>query len=327
VGRYVGATVDTLTRSAPLERLTDLDDRARSGVLGLARIGVGLMWLANLHWKVPSDFGQESGGGLFKYSESVTRNSPFGLFTWVNEELILPNFRFWGWFTLVAEMIVAALLLIGYRTKLAAIAGAFLTVPIMLSVLYYDRADEWSWSYLLMLFAHLLIWGSNAGDHLGVDGLLRRAGGHQRALVGLGVLTTVIGVAGLYVARIVPFATSKVALLGSDAGFIDEDGRLVRRWELKFIWFNPLWAILTIACGVLLIASIRQLRSARFAGYGLLAMAAIIFAMRTFDYLRDDETLQRVATASNAAVWGGLGLAVLLLERRSRGAETGPITS
>jgi hypothetical protein len=33
----------------------------------------------------------------------------------------------------------------------------------------------------------------------------------------------------------------------------DEDGNLVRRWELKFLWFNPMWAVLTIACGLVLI--------------------------------------------------------------------------
>ena len=61
-----------------------------------------------------------------------------------------------------------------------------------------------------------------------------------------GVNSRVIGLLGLFVARSVDFASRQAALLGSDAGFIDGD-RLVRRWELKFLWFNPLWALLTIA--------------------------------------------------------------------------------
>jgi uncharacterized membrane protein YphA (DoxX/SURF4 family) len=263
---------------------------------------------------------------LFKYSASVSRHSPFAPFTWVTEQIILPNFQFFGWFTLIVETLLAALLIIGYRTKLAAVAGAAISVPIMLSVLYYDRADEWSWSYLLMIAAHVMVWATDAGAHLGVDGVLRRdAASARRSLLSVGVVTTVIGVAGLFVARSVSFAGSQVALLGSDAGFVADDGRLVRRWELKFVWFNPLWAILTIACGVLIVLAVKQVLLARAAGVGLVAMAAVVFALRTFDYARDDDTLQRISTGSNAALWGGLGLAVLLFDRAAGRQHVEPV--
>ncbi|MEO6570246.1 MAG: TQO small subunit DoxD, partial [Ilumatobacteraceae bacterium] len=184
------------------QHLSALDARCRGAALGLARIAVGLLWLANLHWKVPNDFGEASGGGLYKYSASVSRHSPFAPFTWITEQIILPNFQFFGWFTLITETLLAALLLIGYRTKLVALAGAAMAVPIMLSVIYYDRADEWSWSYLLMIAAHVLLYASDAGGHLGVDGVLRRdASAARRGLMQLGVVTTAIGVAGLVVAR------------------------------------------------------------------------------------------------------------------------------
>lgn len=305
------------------QRVSDLDVRLRGPALGLGRITVGLLWLANLHWKVPGGFGESTGSGLFKYSESVTRNSPFAPFTWVNEQIILPNFSFFGWFTLIAETLLAALLIIGWHTKIVALAGAAMTLPIMLSVIYYDRSDEWSWAYILMIVAHVMLWASDSGAHLGVDGVLRR-GPHEarRALLPIGVVTTVVGVLGLYVARSVTFVGSEVALLGSDAGFIDADGRLVRRWELKFVWFNPLWAILTVAAGVLLIVAAKRLWVARAAGIGLLAMAVVVLATRTFDYLRDDGSIQRIATASNAALWGGIGLAALLLERAARATAT-----
>jgi thiosulfate dehydrogenase (quinone) large subunit len=307
--------VEAITR-----RAETLNGRCRGPALGLARITVGLLWLANIHWKVPSDFGEASGGGLLKYSESVNRNSPFAPFTWVTEEIILPNFGFFGWFTLVIETALAMLLIIGYRTRLAALAGAAMSIPIALSVLYYDRADEWSWAYILMFAAHIMVWASDAGAHLGVDGVLRRRDPNaaRRAITTIGVITTVIGVAGLFVSRSVSFTGRQVALLGSDAGFVDADSQLVRRWELKFLWFNPLWAILTIVAGVLLLVAMRQLLAARVAGIGLIALAAVVFATRTFDYVRDDDVLQQIATGSNAAVWGGLGLAALLFERAAR---------
>jgi len=310
--------VEPITR-----RLSDLDVRLRGPALGLARLSVGLLWLANLHWKVPSDFGESTGGGLYKYSESVTRHSPFAPFTWVTEEIILPNFQFFGWFTIIVETILAALLLIGYRTKIVALMGAAMTMPIMLSVIYYDRADEWSWAYILMFTAHIMLWASDSGAHFGVDGVLRRGPSDaRRALMSIGVITSVIGVAGLFVARSVSFAGSQVALLGSDAGFVDADGNLVRRWELKFVWFNPMWALLTIACGVLLILAVKQLWAARVAGIGLVGLAVVILATRTFDYVREDDSIQLIGTASNAALWGGFGLAVLLLDRSARTAPT-----
>ena len=306
----------------PITRnVSDLDVRLRGPALGLARISLGLLWLANLHWKVPNDFGETRGGGLYKYSEAVTRNSPFAPFTWVTEQVILPNFQFFGWFTLIIETIMAALLLIGYRTKIVALVGAVMTIPIMLSVIYYDRGDEWSWSYILMFTALIMLWASDSGAHFGVDGVLRRGPADaRRALVSIGVITTVIGVAGLFVARSISFAGSQVALLGSDAGFVDADGNLVRRWELKFLWFNPMWALLTVACGVLLILAMKQRWAARLAGIGLVGLAVVVFATRTFDYVRVDGSIQLIATASNAALWGGFGLAVLLLDRAARTA-------
>ena len=74
-------------------------------------------------------------------------------------------------------------------------------------------------------------------------------------------MTVVLGVLGLFVARSTAFAGRTVALLGSDAGF-RVDGKINRRWELKFIWFNPLWAILTLLAGVLILLAVRRVQLA-----------------------------------------------------------------
>jgi thiosulfate dehydrogenase (quinone) large subunit len=304
-------------------RFDAVAEQAAAPILGVARIGVGLMWLANIHWKVPGSFGADTGGGLYKYSASVSRHSTFAPFTWLTEEIILPNFRFFGWFTLISEITLAALLLIGYKTRLVALAGAMMAVPIMLSVLYYDKADEWSWSYLLMIFVHLALFAANAGQHLGVDGVLARKASALRALTSIGIVTTVIGVAGLFVSRSVDFASRKAALLGSDAGFIKADGSIARRWELKFLWFNPLWALLTIVCGVLIVVGAKKTVAAWAGSAGLAAMAVAVFVQQRFDYLRDDDSVQKVATGSNVAVWAGLAIATALIVRSALHASRG----
>ncbi len=68
----------------------------------------------------------------------------------MNENLVLANFGFFGWITLIVEIGLAGLLIVGYRTKIVALVGAAWVIPIGLSVIYYDRADEWSWSYIPM---------------------------------------------------------------------------------------------------------------------------------------------------------------------------------
>ncbi len=109
-------------------------------------------------------------------------------------------------------------------------------------------------------------------------------------------------------ARSVDFAGRQVALLGSDAGFTDDD-RVTRRWELKFLWFNPMWALLTIAGAVLLVVGVRRIALA-WVGIALFGtMAVIVFASETFVYAPDDESLQRIGTASNTAFWAALALA------------------
>lgn len=298
---------------------TEVQELARGFTIGGVRILAGLLWLANLHWKVPTDFGESNGGGLYKYVAAGAQNAPLAPYRWALRELVLPNFQAFGWFTLVTETVVAALLLIGYRSRLVSLAGAAMAVPIGLSVLYYPKADEWAWSYLLMIGLHLLLWAVPSGDHLGVDGVLAGAPERStRALRSIGIVAVVVGVLGLIVARSIDFSGRAVALLGSDAGFTNGDGGVTRRWELKFLFFNPLWAILTVVCGGLLILGSRKVVLAYAAAAGLVALALVVFVQQTFDYIRDDGAVQKIATSTNVAFWGGLALASVLLARRSQ---------
>ena len=309
-------------RVEPMNR-EHISSRLQLGTIGGVRILAGLMWLANLHWKVPTDFGESNGGGLYKYIAAGAQNAPLAPYRWALREIVLPNFQLFGWFTLISETLVAALLLIGYRSRLVALTGALMAIPIGLSVIYYPKADEWAWSYLLMIGLHLLLWAVPSGDHLGVDGVLasspQRA---RRSLLYPGAVGVAVGVCGLFVARSVDFAGKSAALLGSDAGFV-VDGKLTRRWELKFLFFNPMWALLTIVCGVLVIAGTRAVVAIAFAGAaGFAVLALVTFVQQTFNYLRSDGAVQKISTGTNVALWLGLALAAGLFARRSMAVET-----
>lgn len=295
-----------------------MHEKLEGYTIGGVRILAGLMWLANLHWKVPTDFGQDNGGGLYKYVAAGAENAPFGPYRWALHELVLPNFQAFGWFTLISETIVAALLLIGYRSRWAALAGAAMAVPIGLSVLYYPNADEWAWSYLLMIGLHLLLWAVPSGEHLGVDGVL--VAPPERSFIAMrstGIVAVVVGLMGLLVARSVDIGGRGVALLGSDAGFTNANGGVTRRWELKFLFFDPLWAILTMAFGVVLVLARRKLVLGYAAAAGFAVIATVVFFQQTFDYRRDDGVVQTISTGTNVAFWGGLALASALFAHRA----------
>ena len=314
------------------QKVKVLDQRMRGVAIGGVRILVGLMWLANLHWKVPAKFGQDTGGGLYKYSFSVTRHSTFAPFTWITEHVVLPHFQLFGWFTLLVETSVAALLLIGYRTKIVALLGASMSIPIFLSVLYYDRSDEWSWSYLLMFGANVMLYAADAGKFGGLDGVLAKAsdGARSRALVCLGAVGAVVGLVGLWVARSQGFAGRKVALLGSDAGFKAANGQITRRWELKLLFFNPLWALLTVALGIVLIVGAKQVQVAWVGVAGFAGLAVMAMVLKTMNYQRDDGTSQVISAAPNVAFWGALavGAAVLTVTPRSTRSKIAlPVTN
>lgn len=136
------------------------------------RLLVGVMWLYNVAWKVPPTFGQSDKSGLFAFTSYAVSNPVFPPYSWVVQHLVLPNFVAFGWGVVVAETLLAVLLLSGSYIRIAAAVGALQSLAIGLSV---ARAPgEWPWSYILMVAVHLLILFGGAGRHLAVDAL--RAG-------------------------------------------------------------------------------------------------------------------------------------------------------
>lgn len=180
--------------------------RIDHGILAAVRITAGLLWLANLEWKRPPDFGENLGNGLYKYIDSAIRNPVFDPYSWFVENVVAKQYTAFGWFTLLSEATLAALLILGYKTRWAALFGALFTVPIFLSVLYYDQQYEWPWSYYLMIALHLAVFASAAGQYAGLDGVLARGpAARARAATVLGAVATVVGILGLVVARSVDF--------------------------------------------------------------------------------------------------------------------------
>ncbi len=233
------------------------------------RLGLGLLWLANIHWKVPSDFGKSNSSGLFKYVDPAKRGpAVFDPFTWLLDKLIIPNFTLFGWFTLLSEILLAACLLAGWKVRWMSLVGAGLSVSIGLSVVNYTKVQEWPWSYILMVVAHLGLFAMASGKVFGADGL--RSDNARRGWLAAGAAAVALGVWA-------------VAKTGWDDGstFTGERGALLgNEWgELKFMRINGVGALVLLLIGALALAawarSDRNLGAAATAGAVIAALIGL----------------------------------------------------
>ena len=145
--------------------------RASRIMIAALRCGVALMWIQNVAWKVPPDFGRANNDGLYFWAGQAVSHPVFPPYSAFVDAVVLPNIEVFGWFTLLIEGGLGAFLLIGLATRFWAVVGIGQTLAITLSVLYAPH--EWQWSYYLMGLAHLALFVTAAGRSYGVDGLLR----------------------------------------------------------------------------------------------------------------------------------------------------------
>lgn len=281
-----------------MDRLEQRVGRAMPVVL---RITLGLMWLANIHWKRPGDFGEADSSGLYKYLDPDKRGpSVFDPFTWLVDEVILPNFQLFGWVTVLAEIALAAALLVGWKVRWMALIGAAQSLAIGLSVVNYTLVVEWPWSYFLMVAGHLTLFGMAAGAVFGADGL-RAANAHRGWLAG-GVTAGVLGLWAL--AKVgwddtVSFGGENGVLLGNDWG------------ELKFMRINGVGGLVLLAAAAVAIAAwSRKDRNLGLAAAVITAVVALIGLVQWRRPVGGRET-GGVLGVEGGAVAVALGLAML----------------
>lgn len=171
----------------------------RGGQIALTclRILVGLIWLRNVLWKVPPDFGEARRAGLYFWSHLAIDHPVFPPYSWLVEHLVLPNFTLFGWGVLVVESLLAVLLLTGTAVRLAGLLGVAQSIAIGLSVA--AAPNEWPWAYAMMIGIHAILVFAPSAQYAAVDAL--RAGtttSARRLLGGWGVVLAVIGLLAIW---------------------------------------------------------------------------------------------------------------------------------
>lgn len=172
---------------------------AKSGRIALTclRILVGLIWLRNVLWKVPPDFGEGGRTGLYFWSNLAVEHPVFPPYSWLVEHLALPNFTLFGWGVLVVESLLAILLLTGTAVRLAALLGVAQSIAIGLSVA--AAPNEWPWAYAMMIGIHAVLVFAPSAQYAAVDALRHGTANSARRLVGgWGIVLAVIGLLAVW---------------------------------------------------------------------------------------------------------------------------------
>ncbi|GAB3651132.1 TQO small subunit DoxD [Glycomyces tarimensis] len=143
-------------------------------LIAAVRVGVALMWIDNVSWKVPPDFGRgEEPSTLYRWTLNAVEYEVLAPWAWFIDTVVLPNFTVFGWLVLAIEASLGAFLLVGLFTRAFALLGVVQSLAITFSVL--NTPHEWYWAYLLMVLIHLLLFATAAGRYGGMDGVLRPA--------------------------------------------------------------------------------------------------------------------------------------------------------
>lgn len=129
--------------------------------LTLARMSLGVLWLASLRWKLPPDF-EPSGDtlGLRSWLELEVEHAAFGFYGDVIESVVLANFTFFAWLVFLAELGVGLALVLGIGTRPAALIGLAMSLNLLVGLL--DVPGEWPWSYVMMIMLHGMVLVSNS---------------------------------------------------------------------------------------------------------------------------------------------------------------------
>lgn len=141
--------------------------------LGLLRAVYGAYWLYAASWKVPPDFGQAAGTGLWRW---ISQGDQFPTFSWYHgflESIIIPHFNAFGYLVLLTELLIGLSLFLGAFTRLGTAIGLFMSANITLTVT--NVPGESIWFYVTLIGLHLLLGITRSGRFLGLDaGLARR---------------------------------------------------------------------------------------------------------------------------------------------------------
>jgi uncharacterized membrane protein YphA (DoxX/SURF4 family) len=125
--------------------------------LAALRIFVGVIWLANLSWKLPPDFGRDQPRGLLYSFREAERSALVGPLRHLVHSVVIPHFTLFGWLVFAVELTAGALLTAGFMTRLGALIGTAQSLTIMALVTRAPTESFWGYAMFVILNALPLV--------------------------------------------------------------------------------------------------------------------------------------------------------------------------
>ncbi len=138
-----------------------LSERSAIG-FALVRIFVGYLWFQQLFWKLPPHF-----PNLHNYIVEEAKYTIIPGYSFILNQLFLPNFSLLATATWSAELVVALCLLFGVFTRFGAILATLLALQLYVGLAY--APGEWYWTYGMLVLLGITVATIPAGRRLGVD--------------------------------------------------------------------------------------------------------------------------------------------------------------
>lgn len=269
------------------DRLDRLDRRIVGVAPLVLRLGAAFLWLSNVGWKRPPDFGRSDDGcaGLCGFVDAGAESGIVGPWRWFLENVAAENLVAVGWAVLLIEFSLAAVLLSGRFTRVAALVGVAQSAVIGFSVA--NAPDEWYWSYALMVLLHVAVFAT-ATRAARIEARSAVVGAAVAAFAAVVVVTNLNN--GLFSSDY----TSDIVLFDGDTDFPGDFGRNVFSASVGF-------GLVLLAVAA---ATVRIGRTAAARPLGVVVMAVAVVGMLLY---RADGNLL-AARPAPLAVLAGLGL-------------------
>jgi uncharacterized membrane protein YphA (DoxX/SURF4 family) len=138
----------------------------RDTAIWLLRFLVGTMWWQQSLWKIPPNY-----DGLIYWMKQMVAHSAIPLQGALVGQIVIPNITIFGPLVYLGEVAVGASLMLGFCSRLGALAGLAMAVNLWLGL--YSAPGEWPWTYFFLVIIQALFLIDPPGRCLGADALLR----------------------------------------------------------------------------------------------------------------------------------------------------------
>jgi hypothetical protein len=150
-----------------------MDERERV-LLTLAgvRVFMGVFWLVNLLWKLPTDFGKGEYWGLPRTLEVARTHAFSPPVRRLVDDVLIPHLSIVGWLVFFLGVITGLSLIFGLLTRLGAFLG--LLQAIAITVLVANAPGEWLYGYLMLILLSGLLLVLPVSRRMSLDDALGR---------------------------------------------------------------------------------------------------------------------------------------------------------